>query len=107
MVKGACKDQLRHLFVGCIEREHQLSIVVGYIFIASMNMDRLGNMIVKKDSDKVTSKLMMLAAEPLDDFVATGPGHMMSISSDKKYWLDIDISSDLDEGLIESMSGRD
>ncbi|OJJ78712.1 uncharacterized protein ASPGLDRAFT_1510445 [Aspergillus glaucus CBS 516.65] len=75
--KEACDAHLRKLFgFGYLEKESQLPFLVGYIFMAVMNTDRLGKQIVEK-GEAVKSNLLMCAAEVVEDMIDTKSGSIV------------------------------
>ncbi|EZF33174.1 hypothetical protein H101_03233 [Trichophyton interdigitale H6] len=67
-----CRPTLRNMFGGgYMERENQLPFVVGYIFMAASNTQKLSGLLGAKKSDEVTSKLLTEAAAAMDECIAT------------------------------------
>lgn len=62
-----CCDRLNNMLRPMyIEEENQLPFIVGYIFLAAVNADRLGGILVKKKQAVVTSALLVEAANILN-----------------------------------------
>jgi hypothetical protein len=65
-----CKEQLIKMYgPEYLEKENQLPFVVGYIFMAATETKNLGDLLCKKKTDVVTSKLMLTAAATIDAMI--------------------------------------
>ncbi|KAL9598134.1 MAG: hypothetical protein Q9219_004690 [cf. Caloplaca sp. 3 TL-2023] len=68
-VNEKCKAKLLEIFgCGYLEKESQLPFVVGYIFMAATNTSKLADFLLPKRKVEVTSKLLSMAAEAMEEF---------------------------------------
>ncbi|KAL1977948.1 hypothetical protein VTN31DRAFT_807 [Thermomyces dupontii] len=74
-IKMALEERLRSIYgVGCIERENQLPFIVGYIFMAATNTQRLTGVLSPKKKAVTTSALMAQAAAECNAALPGGAG---------------------------------
>ncbi|KZF22043.1 hypothetical protein L228DRAFT_239065 [Xylona heveae TC161] len=70
-INESCREQLQAIYgSGYLGVESQLPFIVGYIFMAATNTKKLGELLVHKKSDVVTSKLLVAAAARMDGYIA-------------------------------------
>ena len=94
--------KLREMYgPGYLEKENQLTFVVGYIFMAATETKRLGAMIAKK-SDVVTSKLLAQAASVMDAYIEKH-GKVVSLVMKNVLGVEIEFEEDSeDEAVVET-----
>ncbi|KAF3479709.1 uncharacterized protein GIQ15_06685 [Arthroderma uncinatum] len=97
-----CSETLQEMFgAGYLEKENQLPLVVGYIFMAATNTKKLGGLPMGKKSDVVTSKLMLKAAVIMDSCIEDA-GRLCCNALEQHNIVFMDDSNDEDEDKDEA-----
>jgi hypothetical protein len=77
-VKDRCRDRLINMYgPDYIEEEYQLPFLVGYIFGAATNTKQLADALKLKQTDEVTSVVLMEAACAMQDMLEAGAGDLV------------------------------
>ena len=77
-VNEVCKPTLHEMVgAGYLEEESQLPFVVGYIFMAATQTNRVANLLLpRRPNFQVSSKLLMTAASALKGMIESGAGEI-------------------------------
>ena len=71
-VNIACKPKLLEMYGGWyLEKENQLPFVVGYIFMAATQTQKVANLLLPRFTEEVTSKLLATAGGAVEKYVKT------------------------------------
>ncbi|MCJ1376607.1 hypothetical protein MMC20_007850 [Loxospora ochrophaea] len=74
-IKEALADDLRKIYgPGYLEKENQLPFIVGYLFMTAVQTSKLAGVLVPKQQDVVTSRLLVQAAKVTKEKLETGGG---------------------------------
>lgn len=98
-LKHDLEEHLNSIYgASCIEQENQLPFIVGYIFMAATNTQRLTGVLSPKKKGVVTSALMAQSAETLNKVLPGGPGEfswrVMTELMKMPFEFDEDVSDD-------------
>ena len=74
-IKERLHEDLREYYgPGYLEKENQLPFTVGYIFMTAVATNKLGQTLLPKKKDVVTSRLLVKAAEVVKEMLDSGAG---------------------------------
>lgn len=96
-VNDKCKPRLLKTYGGgYLEQENQLPFVVGYIFMAATATSQIAGVLIPRRAEvEVSSRLLMTAAEAVDEMMDTGAGAIETKLLEKQ------IGAELDFGALE------
>ncbi|CAD6592576.1 MAG: hypothetical protein ASARMPREDX12_006252 [Alectoria sarmentosa] len=79
-VNEVCKPKLLEMVgAGYLEKEAQLPFVVGYIFMAATQTDRVANLLLpRRPGVQVSSRLLAMAATAIEGMIESGAGEIES-----------------------------
>ena len=74
-----------------IEKENQLPVVVGYVFMTAVSTKKLGAPLLPKKKDIISSKLLKKASEAIEGMIDSGAGELEIKILRETYGMEIEI----------------
>ena len=94
-IKEANDTELKRIYApGYLEKENQLPFIAGYIFMTAVQTKKIGKILLPKAEDVVSSKLLVQAANTLEEMIESGMGGLELKILREQYGMELEIETD-------------